>query len=209
MCRSCPAGFASIDGISCTDIDECDSLRPCDPNVQCTNLSPGYRCESCPFGYRRQFSQEVHTSAIGEQTFQRQHCQDINECYEGSANCGLNMQCINTDGSYECQCLNGYVKSNSSSGCFSVPGMCQDGTICDRNAVCRLNSERKYFCKCKVGWAGDGIQCGSDRDLDGWPDRDLGCSSQFCRQDNCLYTPNSGQEDTDKDGIGDACDPVS
>jgi hypothetical protein len=48
--------------------------------------------------------------------------------------------------------------------------------------------------------------CGPDRDLDGWPDRDLGCQDPKCRRDNCPDTPNSGQEDSDRDDIGDACD---
>ena len=65
---------------------------------------------------------------------------------------------------------------------------------------------KNYICKCKVGWAGDGKLCGPDRDLDAWPDMDLGCQDKKCKRDNCPDTPNSGQEDADNDGVGDACD---
>lgn len=45
--------------------------------------------------------------------------------------------------------------------------------------------------------------------MDGIPDRSLSCHDPRCRSDNCPTTPNSGQEDTDEDGIGDACDQDS
>lgn len=60
---------------------------------------------------------------------------------------------------------------------------------------------------CRIGFGGDGFQCGPDSDLDGWSDYSLNCSDVRCKQDNCIYIPNSGQEDADGDGIGDACDP--
>lgn len=49
--------------------------------------------------------------------------------------------------------------------------------------------------------------CGSDRDSDGIPDRNLRCHDLRCRMDNCPFIPNAGQEDADRDGLGDACDP--
>ena len=48
--------------------------------------------------------------------------------------------------------------------------------------------------------------CGHDNDADGWADVDLGCSHFKCKQDNCVGKPNSGQEDSDQDGVGDDCD---
>lgn len=107
--------------------------------------------------------------------------------------------------------------------------------------------------QCGVGWAGNGYLCGSDIDIDDFPDEKLNCPERNCNkaslshfihsfaqmiasfrgedftvihspsghnlhhhkpankklfflQDNCLKVPNSGQEDADSDGIGDACD---
>lgn len=36
--------------------------------------------------------------------------------------------------------------------------------------------------QCKVGWAGDGRICGTDSDLDSWPDMNLPCSNPRCRK---------------------------
>ena len=150
------------------------------------------------------------------QTRQRQRCDDINECNDNNGGCVVNSLCLNTPGSFNCgECIPGYV-GNQRQGCSNRPGICPDGTVCDENAECLKPQGLKYYiCKCKVGWAGDGKNCGPDRDLDNWPDRDVPCSNapdraaqrdKRCKMDNCPDTPNSGQEDADGDGTGDACD---
>ena len=61
-------------------------------------------------------------------------------------------------------------------------------------------------------WAGSGKYCGKDGDADGWPDEELVCleksntASKRCSRDNCPRIPNSGQEDFDGNGVGDACE---
>lgn len=115
---------------------QCDLIEPCDPRVRCTNLAPGFRCEPCPSGYHGHHSQGLHMSTAVDHTFQRQRCDDVDECREGIARCGTNSNCVNTDGSYECTCSRGFTR-NATIGCVQVPGMCPDGTICDRSAVCQ------------------------------------------------------------------------
>lgn len=192
-CKPCQWGFISHDGLECVDVDECEIYRPCDHRVQCSNLSPGYSCEPCPSGFNSQRAgNHVHGIRIeyfDEHANQHQKCVDVDECAEGMARCGRNTDCLNLEGSYECVCQSGFAKSLNSTECIAIPGMCPDGrTICDKNANCRFLGTH-YDCKCKVGFAGNGFKCGSDRDLDGFPDRSLDCSNKFCRQDNCPGVP--------------------
>lgn len=179
---------------------------PCDPRTDCINLSPGFQCNPCPPGFHGQHAEGIRTP-FWDHMFRRQTCIDIDECNTMSINCGRDAYCVNTEGSYQCVCNRGFSPNVLGKGCEAIPGMCADGTVCDKNAECKHLDGLAYRCKCKLGWAGDGNFCAPDRDLDGWPDYKLNCTDVRCRMDNCPLVPNSGQEDADYDGIGDACDP--
>ncbi|XP_065672977.1 cartilage oligomeric matrix protein isoform X3 [Hydra vulgaris] len=83
--------------------------------------------------------------------------------------------------------------------------MCS-GNPCIAEADCISHEGFTYECKCKDGTAGNGMHCGKDSDSDGIPDKKLNCGDMSCRSDNCVDFPNTGQEDADLDGQGDACD---
>ncbi|XP_037824984.1 cartilage oligomeric matrix protein isoform X1 [Lucilia sericata] len=203
QCISCTRS-QRINGSLCVDIDECELYQPCDPKTTCVNQNPGFRCEPCPLGYSGMHMHGYYAE-YWTLNYQKQTCYDVDECTNGMARCGPNAVCVNTMGSYQCKCREGFV-SNGTSNCFPIADMCPDGTICNSNANCVLADNLKYRCKCKVGWAGNGLICGRDRDLDSWPDLQLPCSELHCKRDNCPDLPNSGQEDADNDGIGDGCD---
>lgn len=90
-----------------------------------------------------------------------------------------------------------------------LPKPCPPGqNNCHINANCVPDRKGTgNHCKCKVGYAGNGYTCGSDTDLDGFPDEELpNCNEIHCKKDNCIAIPNSGQENADGDEIGDSCD---
>ncbi|XP_016914350.2 cartilage oligomeric matrix protein isoform X2 [Apis cerana] len=203
-CGVCPNGFTG-NGSICIDINECELAQPCSLGVQCTNLRPGFRCDPCPPGYTGTMIEGVGLEIAMSR---KQICQDINECENNNGGCDPYMECINMEGSYRCgACRAGFI-GNQTVGCHPSHSICPDLiTRCDVNAECICIDTNVYSCRCRVGWTGDGLICGIDRDNDGIPDRNLHCRDRHCRMDNCPLTPNSGQEDADRDGIGDACDP--
>ncbi|KAJ8300025.1 hypothetical protein KUTeg_021544 [Tegillarca granosa] len=69
-----------------TDIDECEEdVGICQHN--CTNTVGSFIC-SCPPGYKLARN--------------KRKCIDINECQEGTVDCGPDRMCFNTRGDYSC-----------------------------------------------------------------------------------------------------------
>ncbi|TKS74376.1 Thrombospondin-4 Precursor [Collichthys lucidus] len=176
-CGPCPEGMEG-NGTHCTDVDEC-TVMPCHMGVRCINTSPGFRCGSCPAGYTGPQVQGV----------------------------GLAYATANKQGSFRCgPCKPGYI-GDQRRGC-KPERACGNGqpNPCHASAECIVHREGTIECQCGVGWAGNGYLCGPDIDIDGFPDEKLDCPERNCNKDNCLTVPNSGQEDADRDGAGDACD---
>uniref|UniRef100_A0A8C5BHD4 Thrombospondin 4 n=1 Tax=Gadus morhua TaxID=8049 RepID=A0A8C5BHD4_GADMO len=201
-CGPCPDGFTG-DGFSCDDVDECQ-FHPCYPGVKCVNTAPGYRCDACPMGYTGMAIEGV--GVLFAQT-NKQVCDDIDECKGNNGGCTTNSDCQNSVGSYHCgSCKTGFT-GDQVKGC--KPEMSCGNSLtnpCDINANCNIERDGSVTCQCGIGWAGNGYLCGKDTDIDGLPDEKLKCKDPSCKKDNCIFVPNSGQEDADHDGQGNACD---
>ncbi|XP_072132003.1 thrombospondin-3-like [Mobula birostris] len=205
-CGPCPEGFSG-NGSHCSDIDECAFANPCFSESKCINAVPGFRCEPCPVGYS---GNVVVGVGVDSAKIMKQVCLDVDECNDGNnGGCTANSICTNTVGSFRCGPCRNRFHGNQTLGCRQLKS-CSSPSFnpCDVNAWCTVERNGEASCHCKVGWAGNGYVCGPDTDIDGYPDYDLPCidNNRHCKKDNCRSTPNSGQEDADKDGVGDQCD---
>ena len=103
-----------------TDIDECTlGLDNCSPNATCMNTIGSFECV-CSSGFS---GNGTVCSGICTHTHNYQQCYatisistaffytyntDIDECALGLDNCSPSATCINSIGSFQCECLPGY-----------------------------------------------------------------------------------------------------
>eukprot|EP00064_Thunnus_orientalis_P001305 superscaffoldBa00000088_g1307 len=167
--------------------------NPCFAGAKCISSPDGsWKCGKCPVGY----------------TGNGIKCKDVDEILATTA-CHVLLATL--DPSRLAEVWSRLLLRNRQVCTPRNP--CLDGSHnCNKNARCNYLghfADPMYRCECKPGYAGNGHICGEDTDLDGWPNADLVCvenATYHCKKDNCPNLPNSGQEDYDKDGIGDACD---
>ncbi|XP_078333705.1 uncharacterized protein LOC111101935 [Crassostrea virginica] len=161
------------DGKTCIDINECRDESPCSHN--CTNIEGGFEC-GCAVGYRLQNdgvsceectgsfygvncetpckcgrgAKDCHhvTGCVCEMGWTGETCEvDVDECKSNPC-IGDHQTCLNTPGSYRCECTPGFNMSN---------GHCTDIDECKLSVspVCPqkcVNTEGSYICACNDGY---------------------------------------------------------
>ena len=71
--------------------------------------------------------------------------------------CGNNTICVNSIGSYTCQCIEGYAREDNFT-CSEIDECAVGLHNCDANAHC-TNIPGGYKCDCTAGYEGDGKYC--------------------------------------------------
>ncbi|XP_031559534.1 latent-transforming growth factor beta-binding protein 3-like, partial [Actinia tenebrosa] len=127
-------GLDSVDA-KCVDIDECFNQNVCGADLECMNTQGSYQC-TCKSGFTN---------------YNATHCEDKDECKDGSANCHAIAACKNQHGFYQCFCPQGYTGSGvGSNGCTDL-NECQNAMVCGVDASCK-NLIGSYECtKCDAG----------------------------------------------------------
>ncbi|CBY07539.1 unnamed protein product [Oikopleura dioica] len=126
----------------------------CGPGAHCTltdnpnNPEGDLECR-CNDGYEHVFGSDPY------------ECIDINECLVDVLSCNPDEDCINTAGSFECACKNGFKYAHDgsqSANCINI-NECEDNTDdCHRSALCD-DTFGSYTCTCVNGYIGNDGEC--------------------------------------------------
>ena len=82
----------------------------CHHNATCLDRDGGYDCE-CDGGYSGNgtYCEGMLVKTTLHLQMMRAFFADIDECSSGNNTCHVNATCSNTDGSYDCECLPGFM----------------------------------------------------------------------------------------------------
>ncbi|XP_078103309.1 latent-transforming growth factor beta-binding protein 4 isoform X2 [Sander vitreus] len=130
-CVSCRPGYTLINR-QCSDVNECEDGESC-PGRQCVNTDGSFSCVDCQQGYH---------SVNGL-------CADVDECASVGA-CETDRVCVNTIGSFRCNCQPGYRTSGLGRQCRDI-NECLEGDFCFPRGEC-VNSPGSYTCVCSQGF---------------------------------------------------------
>ncbi|XP_024125870.1 protein disulfide isomerase Creld1 isoform X1 [Oryzias melastigma] len=134
QCEECRPGW-TLHNNSCVDMDECGSeLDTCLPNSYCFNTEGSFECRGCDVacvGCRGAGPAHCRKCAPGYR-FMGSKCLDIDECSDRVLACaGLDEICINTDGSFHCDCAEGFIRRDGVCEREKLPDLHEKGLFDD------------------------------------------------------------------------------
>eukprot|EP00057_Strongylocentrotus_purpuratus_P008865 XP_011663339.1 PREDICTED: fibrillin-1 isoform X1 [Strongylocentrotus purpuratus] len=171
QCGDCPPGLQG-DGETCYDVNECQSNTTNDCDQTCHNILNGYYC-SCDDGFTLSLDKHSCIDNAGctptamnntgspnctcdpGYEFDNGTCSDFDECSEGVQNdCPEVSTCINTDGDYFCNCMDGYNTVNETKSCEDIDECATGNHMCNGslNRVC-MNTVGNHTCICNTSYA--------------------------------------------------------
>ncbi|CAI9724667.1 mucinmucin-4-like [Octopus vulgaris] len=167
---NCEKDFDGCSGDPCPGVGKCEDLKPEEHKAQNTS----FRCD-CPQGY-------VLNNATSR-------CLDINECNLNIHNC--KQLCNDTEGSYTCDCYEGYsLQSNGSCTKHDVPKCDENhfGDKCERDCnICNEKStercDKVSGCICNEGWKGSTCET----DIDECLNASVCSANEICENQNGTY----------------------
>ena len=153
------------DGSECqNDYDECESAcSEVTGRKQCTNSPGGFECKCKDLCKENVFVVGTEDISCG---YQGPFCEDdIDECTKETDNCHDKANCINTHGSFWCECYAGYTGNGTD--CREIdecaeginpefPGLCVEANMVENGCTEGVNTRT---CTCKPGYEGDEGRC--------------------------------------------------
>lgn len=156
-------------------MDYCAKGHTCHANASCLNLQTTYACQ-CDQGFQGDGQNCNGNFFFNKLTFCLNFSMsfdlyfsydnvtiylDVDECEQRGGEtghyCHSNTKCVNSLGSYTCECLPGYRRLDKFN-CVELDECTSGKHSCDSHAVC-INTLGSYHCQCQDGYSGDGFKC--------------------------------------------------